>query len=146
MKTLPALAVAIVIAATAAPALAQESLNPTYLIHKLTVDGVQLRSLEPARGIYRAKVLATDDATVVKVGVDPASVFLTDAYSHAKTGKAKGDLPRLTAAEAIQAAAYTGYWDVRELGYKHGTWLVTARDDNGRSRTVAVDAASGVVN
>ncbi|MGE5476198.1 MAG: PepSY domain-containing protein [Bacteroidales bacterium] len=144
MKTLSILS-ALAVVAIAAPAVAGEQLPATYLIHKLTVDGVQLRSLEPESRIYEARVEATD-GSIVKVGVDPESVYLTDAYSHASARKPDGAAPKLNAAEAIQAAAYTGYWDVREVKFRDGRWQVDARNDQGRSRTVTVDATSGMVD
>lgn len=143
MKTLSILSVLAV--AIAAPAFAQEPLPATYLIHKLTVDGLELRSIEAERGAYEARVVATD-GSIVKVGVDPQTVDLTDAYSHATPRTADGAAPKVNAAEAIQAAANTGYWDVRELNFKRGQWLVDARDDQGRSRTVTVDGGTGMVN
>lgn len=144
MKTLSILSILAV--ATAAPAFAQEqALPPTYVVHKLTADGLELRSLEAERGIYEARVVATD-GTIVKVGVDPQTAELTDAFSHAKARPAEATAPRLNASQAIMAAAGTGYWDVREVELKRGQWKVDARNDQGRSRTVTVDATSGAVD
>lgn len=143
MKTLSILSVLAL--GIAAPAFAQQALPVTYLVHKLTADGVELRSLEAERGAYEARVVATD-GQLVKVGVDPQTAELTDAYSHAKTRADTEQAPKLNAAQAIQAAAGTGYWDVREVEYKRGQWRVDARDDQGRRRTVAVDGATGAVD
>lgn len=146
MKTLSILSVLAL--GIAAPALAQEqaeTLNPTYLVHKLTADGLELRSLEAERGIYEARVVATD-GTIVKVGVDPQTAELTDAFSHADARPAQGEAPKVNAAQAIMAAAGTGYWDVREVELKRGQWKVEARDDQGRNRTLTVDAATGKVD
>lgn len=141
-KSLTALTFAALIAA--APAFAADALPATYLVHKLTGDGIALRSLESERGIYEARVTATD-GTIVKVGVDPQTAELTDAYSHAKAHPAE-PATRLTASQAIMAAAATGYWDIRDVDFKRGVWHVTARNDDGASRTLAVDDASGAVN
>lgn len=143
IPTLSALTLAALVAA--APAFAQEALPATYLVHKLTADGVEVRSLEAERGVYEARVAATD-GTIVKVGIDPQTAELTDAYSHAKPRPATVPAPRLNASQAIMVAAATGYWDVSEVGYKTGVWHVTARDDQGRSRTVHVDDVSGAVD
>lgn len=145
MKTLSILS-ALAVVAVSAPALAQEQpLPPTYVVHKLTADGLELRSLEAERGVYEARVVATD-GTIVKVGVDPQTAELTDAFSHAKARPAEGAAPKVNAAQAIMAAAETGYWDVRDVEFKHGQWRVDARDDAGRSRTVTVNAATGMVD
>ncbi len=131
-------------AGIAAPAFAQEALPPTYVVHKLTADGVQLRALEAEDGIYEAKVLTTD-GRIVKVGVDPRTGDLTDAYSHARTRAAKSPEPAVNASQAIMAAAATGYWDVREVDYEHGRWEIEALNDQGRERTVTVDGITGAV-
>lgn len=143
MKTLSILSVLAL--GIAAPALAQDNLPATYLVHKLTADGLELRSLEPEDGVYEARVVATD-GQLVKVGIDPQTAELTDAYSHAKARPASGPAPAVNAAQAIQAAATTGYWDVREVEYKRGHWQVEARNDQGRERTVTVDGTTGAVD
>lgn len=143
MKSLSAFTVAALIAA--APAFAQERLPVTYLVHKLTGDGIQVRAIEAERGIYEARLVATD-GSIVKVGIDPQTADLTDAFSGAKARVAKGPAPKLTASEAVMAAAGTGYWDVQQIELEKGRWLVDARDDQGRSRIVAVDAETGAVN
>lgn len=143
MKTLSVLTV--LAAATVAPAFAQEALPVTYLVHKLTADGLELRSLEPEHGAYEARVVATD-GSIVKVGIDPQTAELTDAYSHADARRDRGPSPKVDAARAIMAAASTGYWDVREVELKRGQWKVDARDDLGRSRTLHVDAVTGKVD
>lgn len=144
MKTLSILS--IFAFAAAAPALAQEqALPPTYVVHKLTADGLQLRSLEAERGGFEARVVATD-GQIVKVGIDPQTAELTDAYSHAKARPAEVAPPKVNASQAIMAAAATGYWDVREVEYKRGQWRVEAADDQGRTRTVRVDGATGTVD
>lgn len=149
MKTLSILSIlAATTAAIAAPALAQEqqaALPPAYLVHKLTADGLELRSLEAERGLFEARVVATD-GQIVKVGIDPRTAELTDAYSHAKARPAEAVPPKVNAAQAIMAAAATGYWDVREVEYKRGRWQVEAADDQGRTRTVHVDGATGAVD
>lgn len=145
MKTLSALSLIAVAIAIAAPAVAQDALPATYLVHKLTADGLELRSLEAERGGYEARVVATD-GTIVKVGVDPQTAELTDAYSSAKARPATEAAPAIDAAQAIQAAATTGYWDVRDVEYKRGQWRVVARDDQGRSRTIMVNGATGAVD
>lgn len=144
MKTLSILSILAV--TIAAPALAQEqALNPTYLVHKLTADGLELPSLEAERGIYEARVVATD-GTIVKVGIDPQTAELTDAFSHAEARPADGATPKVNASQAIMAAASTGYWDVGDVEYKRGQWRVDARDDQGHRRTVTVDATTGMVD
>lgn len=146
MKTLSILTVlAAAAVAVAAPAAAQETLPVTYVVHKLAADGLEIRSLEPEDGIYEARVVATD-GTIVKVGVDPQTAELTDAYSHAKARRDRGPAPKVDAAHAIMAAAATGYWDVREVEYEHGRWEVDARDDRGHSRKLIVDAVTGKVD
>lgn len=145
MKTLTTLTVLSTLAAgIAAPAFAQEILPPTYVVHKLTAEGVQLRSLEPEHGIYEAEVVTTD-GRIVKVGVDPRTGDLTDAYSHARARVAKEPAPAINAAQAIMAAANTGYWDVREVEYEHGRWEIEARNDLGWKRTVTVDGVTGAL-
>lgn len=143
MKTLSILAAVATIAAVS-PALAQEQLPAAYLVHKLSADGLELRSIEAGRGGYEARVVATD-GSIVKVGVDDRTADLTDAYSHAKPHRAETDSPRVGAVEAMVTAAGAGYWDLRELEYKRGHWLVEAADDQGRVRKVAVDGASGMI-
>lgn len=143
MKTLSILSVLAI--ASAAPAFAGEPLPATYLVHKLTADGLELRSLEAERGAYEARVVATD-GSIIKVGVDPQTAELTDAYSHAKARPSNGPAPKVNASQAIMAVAGTGYWDVSEVEYKRGQWQVEARDDQGRSRTVIVDATTGAAD
>lgn len=143
MKTLSILAAIATIAAVS-PALAQEQLPAAYLVHKLSADGLELRSLEAERGGYEARVVATD-GSIVKVGVDGRTADLTDAYSHAKPYRAETDSPRIGAVEAMVAAAGAGYWDLRELEYKRGHWQVEAADDQGRVRKVAVDGTTGMI-
>lgn len=124
MKTFAAIAAALAIAlgvsgansAHAAADAGSEALPPTYIIHKLTQDGIQLRKLESDGRIYEARVEATD-GSIVKVGIDPQTAELTDAYSHAGARKAEGAAPRVSAAEAIQTVAVTGHWDVREVAF-----------------------------
>lgn len=150
MKTLAILAVpalALGLAATGAQATdpsAAAPLPPTYVIHKLTEDGVQLRKLELERGGYEAWVEATD-GSLVKFGVDPQTAELTDEYSHARARRPDGPVPQVNAAEAIQAVAATGYWDVREIEYEKGAWEVKARDDTGRKGKFKVDPVTGAV-
>lgn len=143
MKILSILAAVATIAA-ASPALAQEQLPAAYLVHKLSADGLELRSLEAERGGYEARVVATD-GSIVKVGVDGRTADLTDAYSHAKPRRAEADSPQVGAVEAMVTAAGAGYWDLRELEYKRGHWLVEAADDQGRVRKVAVDGTTGLI-
>lgn len=143
MKTLSILAAVATIAAVS-PALAQEQLPAAYLVHKLSADGLELRSIEAERGSYEARVVATD-GSIVKVGVDGRTADLTDAYSHAKPHRAETDSPRIGAVEAMVTAAGAGYWDLRELEYKRGHWLVEAADDQGRVRKVAVDGTTGMI-
>lgn len=142
MKTLATVSVLAVL--FSATAWAADALPPTYLVHKLTADGVQLRSLEAEHGLYEAKVEATD-GTIVKVGVDPQTAELTDAFSHAKARPAQGESPKVSAAEAVQAAAATGYWDVAEIEYERGVWKIDARDDQGRTRRISVDGVTAQV-
>lgn len=142
MKTFATAAAFALLASGAA--FAADALPPTYVVYKLTADGVQLRSLEAERGIYEARVLATD-GSIVKVGIDPQTAELTDAFSHAKARTTREPAPRVSAAEAVQAAAATGFWDVAAIEYEKGAWDVTTRDDQGRVRRVSVDGATGLV-
>ena len=147
MKTIAALTASLVALgfATAAQAADPEpTLPPTYIVHKLTADGIALRSLEAEKGAYEARVEATD-GTIVKVGIDPQTADLTDAYSHARARKAEGPAPKVSAADAIQTAATTGYWDIREVELEKGVWEIKARDDRGRSTTMEVDATTGAL-
>lgn len=143
IATLTASILALGFAATAGQA-AGQTLPPTYIVHKLTGDGIALRSLEVEEGAYEARVETTDGA-IVKVGVDPQTAELTDAYSHARARKAEGPAPKISAADAIQTAAATGYWDVREIELEKGVWEIEARDDHGRDKTIEVDAATGAL-
>jgi hypothetical protein len=149
MKTLAifavsALAVGFASTATRADIAADAPLPPTYIVYKLTQDGIALRQLEAGHGVYEARVEATD-GSIVKVGVDPLTAELTDAFSHARARAADGASPRINAAEAIQAVAATGYWDIGAIEYERGMWQVRARDDQGRSGRFAVDPTTGVV-
>lgn len=146
MKTIAALTASILALgfATTATQAAGQTLPPTYIVHKLTTDGIALRSLEAEKGAYEARVEATD-GTIVKVGIDPQTAELTDAYSHARARKAEDPAPKVSAAEAIQTAATTGYWDIREIELEKGVWEIEARDDRGRSTTMEVDAATGAL-
>jgi hypothetical protein len=131
-------------AAQAADAPAAASLPPAYIIHKLSQDGIKLRALETERGAYEARVEATD-GTLVKVGVDPQTAELTDAYSRAAVRTAEGPAPVVNAAEAISAVAATGYWDVQDISFKRGAWRVSALDDNGKAGRFTVDGTSGAI-
>lgn len=150
MKTIAVLAVsaaAIVLTplvGRAADAAGEAPLPPTYIIHKLTQDGIALRALEAERGGYEARVEATD-GSLVQVGIDPQTAELTDAYGHARARKADGPAPRVDAAAAIQAVAVTGHWDVGEVEYEHGAWRIDAGDDAGRTRRFTVDADTGAI-
>lgn len=146
MKTALALS-ALVLGLSSAAAMAEDatpSLPPTYIVHKLTGDGIALRALEYENGIYEAKVLATD-GSIVTVGVDPGTAELTDAFATKTPRRAKEPPPAIDAAQAIQAAAVTGYWDVREVKFEHGAWRIKAADDSGRLARLAVDGASGTL-
>lgn len=131
-------------AVQAADVASSENLPPTYIIHKLTQDGIQLRKLESEGRIYEARVEATD-GSIVKVGVDPQTAELTDAYSHVRSRKADGAAPKVSASDAIQAVAATGHWDVREVEFARNAWQVKAADDNGRTERFAVDPVTGAV-
>lgn len=138
------LAGALLSSAEAADTPAVTPLPPAYIIHKLSQDGIKLRSLEAERGAYEARVEATD-GTLVKVGVDPQTAELTDAYSHAAARKADGPAPAIDAAEAIRAVAATGYWNTQKISFKRGVWQVAALDDTGKAGRFTVDGASGAV-
>jgi hypothetical protein len=146
MKTVLSVAALALLAAAGAANAADEGtpLPTTYIVHKLEADGIPVRSVEAEDGIYEARVVATD-GTIVKVGVDPQTAELTDAYSHARARAAKGTAPKVNAAEAIQAVAYTGFWDVRAVEFEDGAWMVKARDDLGARGRFAVDPMNGTV-
>jgi len=120
------------------------ALPPTFIVYKLAQDGIPLRKLEVEGGIYEARVEATD-GSIVKVGIDPQTAELTDAYSHARARKADGPVPKIDAAQAVQAVAATGYWDIREIEFEKGGWEVKAHNDNGRGAKFIVDAVTGEV-
>lgn len=119
-------------------------LPPTFIIHKLAQDGVALRKLEAEDGIYEARVEASD-GSIVKVGIDPQTAELTHTFSHSRPRRADGAAPKIDAAQAIQAVAATGYWDIREVEYEKGGWEVKAGNDDGRRAKFTVDAATGEV-
>lgn len=148
MKTLSILSATIatvVLGVSAMPAVAQEQALPAaYLVHKLSADGLQLRSIEAEDGVFEARVVATD-GQLVKVGVDPHTAFLTDDFSHARPGRPEKVAPRVGAVEAMVAAAETGFWDLREMDYEHGRWEVKAADDQGRVREIHVNGTTGKV-
>lgn len=148
MKTLATLTASILALAlgmsAAGAAEPSAPLPPTYIIHKLTTDGVALRALEAERGGYEARIEATD-GTIVKVGIDPQTAELTDAYSHARARKAEGAAPKVSAADAIQAVATTGHWDIRDIEFEDGAWEVAAGDDNGSMDKFRVDGATGII-
>lgn len=145
MKTAAALAIiALGLTSAAQAGEPDAALPPAYIIHKLTSDGIHLRKLEAENGIYEARVEATD-GSIVKVGIDPRTADLTDAYSHARARKPDGAAPGITAAEAIQAVAYRGHWNVREIEFERGVWQVAALDDAGNNEVFTVDAATGAV-
>ncbi|MEW5727617.1 MAG: PepSY domain-containing protein [Pseudomonadota bacterium] len=137
-------AIALASVARAAEAGADATLPPTFIVYKLAQDGIALRKLEAEGGIYEARVEATD-GSIVKVGIDPQTAELTDAYSHARPRRADGAAPKVDAAQAVQAVAATGYWDVREIEFEKGGWEVKARDDDGRRAKFIVDAVTGTV-
>lgn len=137
-------AITLASAAQAADAGADTVLPPTFIVYKLAQDGIPLRKLEAEGGIYEARVEATD-GSIVKVGIDPQTAELTDAYSHARPHQADGAAPKVDAAQAIQAVAATGYWDVREVEFEKGGWEVKARNDDGRRAKFIVDAVTGEV-
>lgn len=145
MKTAAALAIiAIGLTSTAQAGETEAVLPPAYIIHKLTSDGIHLRKLEAENGIYEARVEATD-GSIVKVGIDPHTAELTDAYSHSRARKPEGAAPKINAAEAIQAVAYSGHWDVREIEFERGMWQVAALDDAGNKDVFVVDSVTGSV-
>lgn len=142
MKTF--LTVSAIALLAAGAAYAEAALPATYIVHKLTSDGVQLRSLEAERGLYEARIEATD-GSIIKVGIDPQTAELTDAFSHSRSRPAKEPAPKVNAAEAIQVAAATGYWDVSEVEYERGQWEIKARDDNGDTKRISVDGVTAQV-
>jgi uncharacterized membrane protein YkoI len=131
-------------AVLAGDAVPGQFLSPAQIIQKLTQDGIQLRELEWEDGIYEARVQATD-GSIVKVGIDPQTAELTDAYSHSRARTSYGSAPKVNAAEAIQAVAATGRWNVREVELERDGWHVKATDDNGRKKRFVVDAVTGAV-
>ncbi|MCR6630718.1 MAG: PepSY domain-containing protein [Magnetospirillum sp.] len=132
------------LATTAAAQAAEPPLPVTHIVYKLAQDGIAVRSLEAEDGAYEARVEATD-GTIVKVGIDPQTAELTDAYSHARARRAHGPAPKVSAAEAIQAVAATGHWDVRAIEFERGAWEVKAGDDQGRMDKFRVDGTTGSV-
>ncbi len=149
IKTIAIAAVSALALASAAQAAdansgADAPLPPTFIVYKLAQDGIPLRKLKAEGGIYEARVEATD-GSIVKVGIDPQTAELTDAYSHARPRQADGAAPKVDAAQAIQAVAATGYWDIREIEFEKGGWEVKARNDDGRRAKFIVDAVSGQV-
>jgi hypothetical protein len=147
IKTISIAAVSVIAltwAAQAADAGADTALPPTFIVYKLAQDGIRLRKLEVDGGIYKAYVEATD-GSIIKVGIDPQTAELTDAYSHARPRKSDGAAPKVEAAQAVQAVATTGYWDIREVEYEKGGWEVKAANDDGRRAKFTVDAATGEI-
>lgn len=122
----------------------QERLPAAYVVHKLTADGIALRGLEAEDGLYQAKIDA-GDGTIVTVGIDPTTAELTDAFNRSRPHRAKGDEPKVSAAEAITSVAATGHWDLREVEYEKGRWEVKAADDQGQVEKFVVDATTGSV-
>ena len=119
-----------------------DRLPAAYMVHKLTADGIALRGLEAEDGLYRAQVDA-GDGTIVTVGIDPFTAELTDDFSRSRPHRAKGEGPKLSAADAIISVAGTGHWDLREIEYEKGRWEVEAADDQGRVEDFIVDATTG---
>lgn len=151
IKTIAIVAVSAIAIASAAQAAdagrdtgSGNALPPTFIVYKLAQDGIPLRKLETKGGIYEARVEATD-GSIVKVGIDPQTAELTDDYSHARPHRADATAPKIDAAQAVQAVAVTGYWDIREVEFEKGGWEVKARNDDGRRAKFIVDAMTGEV-
>ncbi|MGE5547065.1 MAG: PepSY domain-containing protein [Solirubrobacterales bacterium] len=145
MKTLlslsaAALALGLATAASAEERIPATALPPTHIVHKLVGDGVDLRGLEYERGAYEARVRTTD-GKLIKMAVDPLSGDFTDSRSRVRDDA--GPAPRLSASDAVMAVAATGHWDVSEIEYRGGAWMVRASDDKGASARFAVDDTSG---
>ncbi|MBF0327320.1 MAG: PepSY domain-containing protein [Alphaproteobacteria bacterium] len=145
MKTL----IAATIAALSLPVLAvaddrvpETVLPPAAVIHQLVADGHDLRKVEYERGRYDALV-RTADARLVKMAVDPMTGHVIAASDRAKRTDVQA-VP-VNAVEAIVAAAGEGHYDVTELEFRDGRYRVQARDDDGKTARVEIDAQTGQI-
>lgn len=122
--------------ATAAPAL----LPPAVIVNQMVADGHDLRALDWKNGRYVATVRAPS-GQMATFSVDPRSGELLPVPAKLS----RDAVPEIgtNAVAALVAAAGQGHWDLQELKWAHGTYVVEARDDSGTLDHVRVNATSG---
>lgn len=142
------LAAATVVVALATTAQAKDGsadptlLPPAVILNQMVADGHDLRALDWKNGRYVATV-RTPSGQMATVSVDPRSGELLPVP--AKLSRDTTPEVGSNAVAAMVAAAGEGHWDLQELKWMHGAYVVEARDDNGTTAQIRVNAASGEV-
>ncbi|MBW7852056.1 MAG: PepSY domain-containing protein [Rhodospirillales bacterium] len=121
-----------------------DALPPTYVAYQLVGEGHDLRGLEFEDGAYEAR-LRRPDGALVKVAVDARTGEARPATDSDRRRADRSPAPKIGAADAIQAVAMEGHWDVVKFKHRDGVWRVVARDDAGVAAKFTVDAETGAV-
>ncbi|OAN49440.1 PepSY domain-containing protein [Magnetospirillum moscoviense] len=77
------------------------------------------------------------------MAVDPMTGHVIAASDRAKRTDVQA-VP-VNAVEAVVAAAGEGHYDVTELEFRDGRYRVQARDDDGKTARVEIDAQTGQI-
>lgn len=121
---------------------AADILPPAVILDQMVADGHDLRALDFDHGRYLATVRAPS-GRLATFAVDarsgqllPETADLSDVtVPEAETG----------AVNAMLAAAGQGHWNLSELKWKRGAYVVEARDDAGDKARFRVDPATGAI-
>lgn len=142
------LSAAAAVIALAAAAQAKDSpaasavLPPAVILNQMVADGHDLRALDWKKGRYVATVRAPS-GQMAAFFVDPRSGELLPIP--AKLDRDVTPEIGANAVVALVAAAGQGHWDLEELKWVHGAYVVEARDDSGILGQVHVNPVSGEV-
>jgi hypothetical protein len=117
-------------------------LPPAVILNQMVADGHDLRALDWKNGRYVATVRAPS-GQMAALSVDPRSGELLPVP--AKLGRDVTPEIGTNAVAALVAAAGQGHWDLQELKWVHGAYVVEARDDLGTIGQIRVNPVSGEV-
>lgn len=120
----------------------QDVLPPAGIINKMVGEGHDLRALDLERGIYAATIRAPS-GQLATFAVDAKTGELLP--QPAKLSPTTAPEVSLNAVDAMIAASGEGHWNLSELKWKQGAYVVEARDDTGTEARFTIDPNSGKV-
>lgn len=117
-----------------------DTLPPAVILNQMVADGHDLRALDFDHGRYLATVRAPS-GRLATFAVDARSGELLPQA--ARLGDTTVPEARVGAVEAMLAVAAQGHWNLSEIEWKRGAYVVEARDDAGDKARFRVDPAAG---